>query len=177
MDGATATRFQEPRPYAPVQNNTVLVLGLGNTLLADDGVGIHIIRSLALDPLTPACVRPVDGGTLGFRLLDQISRAQAVLIIDAAQLGAQAGTLRLLDRNDLALHVGKSGRISAHEAGLADLLTLARLEGFAPRHLALIAIQPQTIDWGETLSPQVAAAAASACPLAVQTALGWVAAQ
>jgi hydrogenase maturation protease len=155
----------------------VLVLGLGNTLLADDGVGIHIIRSLARDPMTPPCIRPVDGGTLGFRLLEQISRAEAVLIIDAAQLDAPAGTVRLLDRQQLAVHVRSSGRLSAHEAGLADLLTLARLEGFAPRHLALLAIQPQTIDWGETLSPQVASAATLACQRAVQTVLGWVAAQ
>jgi hydrogenase maturation protease len=154
----------------------VLVLGLGNTLLADDGVGIHIIRSLAQDPMTPPCLLPVDGGTLGFRLLDQIARAQAVLIIDAAQLGAPAGTVRLLDRQQLALHVQRSGRLSAHEAGLADLLTLARLEGFAPRYLALLGIQPQTIDWGQTLSPQVARAAPLACQLAVQTALAWVAA-
>jgi hydrogenase maturation protease len=75
------------------------------------------------------------------------------------------------------LHVGQSGRISAHEAGLAGLLTLARLEGFTPRHLALLAIQPQTIDWGESLSPQVAVAASIACQLAVQTALGWAGAQ
>jgi hydrogenase maturation protease len=154
----------------------VLVLGLGNTLLADDGVGIHIIRSLAHDPMTPPSLLPVDGGTLGFRLLDQIARAEAVLIIDAAQLGAPAGTVRLLDRQQLALHVQRSGRLSAHEAGLADLLTLARLEGFAPRHLALLGIQPQTIDWGETLSPEVASAATIACQLAVQTALDWVAA-
>ncbi len=173
MDGAAAT---QPRPYAPAGNQPVLVLGLGNTLLADDGVGIHIIRSLAQDPMTPPCLLPVDGGTLGFRLLDQIARAQAVLIIDAAQLGAPAGTVRLLDRQQLALHVQRSGRLSAHEAGLADLLTLARLEGFAPRYLALLGIQPQTIDWGQTLSPQVARAAPLACQLAVQTALAWVAA-
>lgn len=174
MDGATATRFRETRPLTPVQSNTVLVLGLGNTLLGDDGVGIHVIRSLALDRRTPPWLRPLDGGTLGFRLLEQISRAEAVLIVDAAQLGAAAGTIHLFDRNELAFHVGRTGRISAHEAGLADLLTLARLEGFEPGHLALIGIQPQTVDWGEALSPLVAAATAAACELAVQTARTWM---
>jgi len=156
-----------------MQSKTVLVLGLGNTLLADDGVGIHIIRSLALDPMTPPCMRLIDGGTLGFRLLDQISQAVAILIIDAAQLGCAPGTVRLLDCNELARHVGQTGRISAHEAGLADLLTLARLEGFAPRYLALLGIQPQTVDWGVSLSPAVASAATAACQLAVRTALSW----
>jgi hydrogenase maturation protease len=175
MDGATSTRFPGPRPYTSLNNNTVLVLGLGNTLLADDGIGIHIVRSLGADPATPACLHPVDGGTLGFRLLEQIWQADAVLIIDAAQLGATAGTLRLFDREELSHHVARSGRISAHEAGLADLLTLARLEGFAPRHLALLGIQPQTMDWGEELSPLVADAASIACRLAVQTAMTWMA--
>ncbi len=176
MDGATSTGFEPARPITALQNKTVLLLGLGNTLLADDGVGIHVIRNLGCDPATPPCLRPVDGGTLGFRLLEQISQADAILIIDAAQFGAAAGTLRLLDRQELACHVARSGRISAHEAGLADLLTLARLEGFAPRHLALLGIQPQTIDWGEELSPPVADAAAMACRLAVQTAMSWMAA-
>lgn len=177
MDGATAIQFRGPGLDTPWPGNTVLVLGLGNTLLADDGVGIHIVRSLARDPATPLCLRPVDGGTLGFRLLEQLARAEAVLMIDAAQLGAAAGTVRLLDRNELAQYAGRTGRKSAHEAGLADLLTLARLEGFSPRHLALLGIQPQTLDWGESLSPAVAAAAAVACRLAVQTALGWMTVQ
>jgi hypothetical protein len=81
MDGATSTRSPGPRPYTSLNNNTVLVLGLGNTLLADDGIGIHIVRSLGADPATPACLHPVDGGTLGFRLLEQIWQADAVLII------------------------------------------------------------------------------------------------
>ena len=156
--------------------NRVLVLGLGNTLLTDDGVGVHVARQLGCDPATPNWIQPLDGGTLGFRLLGTLSRADAVLIIDAAQLGAPAGTIRLFDRDELVRHIGRSDRSSAHEAGLADLLTLARLEGFRPKYLALLGIQPQTIDWGETLSPPVAAAALAARQLAVSTGQAWVSA-
>ncbi len=152
----------------------VLVLGLGNTLLADDGVGVHVARQLASDPATPAWLHPLDGGTLGFRLLDALAQADAVLIVDAAQLGASAGTIRIFDREELIAHVSGAERSSAHEAGLADLLTLARLEGFAPRYLALLGIQPQTLDWGEALSPAVAAASVAAATLAVRTCSGWV---
>jgi len=118
-------------------NRDVLVLGLGNTLLADDGVGVHVVRQLAGDPDTPPCLRTLDGGTLGFRLMDALTRSESVILVDAAQLRAPAGTLRLLDGHALADHVSRGGRMSAHEAGLVDLLTLARLMGWIPTHLAL----------------------------------------
>jgi hydrogenase maturation protease len=82
----------------------------------------------------------------------------------------------MLDRRELAQLVRRSGRISAHEAGLADLLSMVALEGFAPKNLALLAIQPQTIDWGETLSPAVAQAALQACQLALETGRAWISA-
>ncbi len=72
----------------------VLLLGLGNTLLADDGVGVHVVRQLAEDPERPAWLQPLDGGTLGFRLLDYLRQADAVLIVDAAELGACRSTRR-----------------------------------------------------------------------------------
>jgi hydrogenase maturation protease len=158
---------------SPVEYS-LLVLGLGNTLLGDDGVGVHVARQLGCDPGTPQWLQPLDGGTLGFRLLDSLRQADAVLIVDAAQLGACAGTMRLIDHDELIQHVSVSGRSSTHEAGLADLLTLARLEGFAPKHLALLGIQPQTIDWCETLSPAVASAVSAASQLAVSTGIKWL---
>jgi hydrogenase maturation protease len=161
MDGGSAT-------YAGVT-----VLGLGNTLLADDGAGIHVIRQLAQDPTTPAWLKPLDGGTLGFRLTSLIAGADQLLIIDAADLGEPAGTIRLLSESEIAAHLRQTKRRSAHEAGLADLLTLAKLEGFAPRHLALLAIQPRTIDWGEAPSEPVAAALPAARALALRTAHNW----
>jgi len=157
-------------------NHDIVVLGLGNTLLADDGVGVHVVRQLAADPAGPSWIRPLDGGTLGFRLLGHLRQADAVLIVDAAELGATPGTIRIFDRDELAQHVGRSGRISAHEAGLTDLLSLARLEGFAPKKLALLGIQPQTIEWGEALSPALADAASLASQLVVSIGLSWLAA-
>jgi hydrogenase maturation protease len=96
-----------------------------------------------------------------------------VLVVDAAELGEPGGTVRLLDRHALADHVGRGGRMSAHEAGLVDLLTLARLDGWTPARLALLGIQPQLIDWGEQLSEPVARSLPAACRAAVQTVLAW----
>jgi hydrogenase maturation protease len=151
----------------------VLVLGLGNTLLADDGVGVHVVRYLANAPETPPYLRPIDGGTLGFRLTGAVTRFAAVIFVDAAQFNEPAGTLRLRDRNELAEHITSGARSSAHEAGLIDLLTLASLEGWTPAHIALLGIQPQRIDWGEDLSDPVSRALPHACDIVIQTARDW----
>ncbi len=154
----------------------VLVLGLGNILLADDGAGVHVVRRLASDPKSPSGLRLLDGGTLGFRLLASLKEADAMLIVDAAQLDERAGTIRLLGQRAIDEHVSLGGRVSAHEAGLVDLLTLARLDGWAPSRLALLGIQPQRIDWGEELSAPVAQALPAACSAVIDTVLAWQAA-
>jgi hydrogenase maturation protease len=151
----------------------ILVLGLGNTLLADDGVGVYVVRHLASDPDTPACVRTLDGGTPGFRLMGALTRSDSVILVDAAQLRAPAGTLRLLDGHTLAGHISRGGRMSAHDAGLEDLLTMARLMGWIPTHLALLGIQPERVGWSEQLSESVARAFPAACRMVVQTVLDW----
>lgn len=151
-------------------HSNVLVLGLGNTLLADDGAGVHVIRRLASDPATPPWLHAVDGGTMGFRLTSLLSGASDVLVVDAAELLAPPGTIRLLDAKAMA---AQGRRTSAHEAGLADLLSLARLENFTPRHLAVLAIQPEVITWRESLSDSVAKAITPACAMVNATASAW----
>lgn len=151
----------------------VLVLGLGNTLLGDDGVGVQVVRRLANDPHMPAGISPLDGGTIGFRLADKLMRSDAALFVDAAEFSAPAGTVRLLEKDDLDAFIRRTERRSAHEAGLTDLLTLLRLEGWAPAHLAVLGIQPQHVDWQEQLSDAVARAVPTACRFAVATALRW----
>jgi len=151
----------------------VLVLGLGNILLADDGVGVHVVRRLTADAATPPWVRAVDGGTAGFRLTSILADAGDVLIIDAADFSAAPGAIRLLDADVLAEHVARARKTSAHEAGLADILGLMRMEDFSFRHLAVLAIQPRMIDWGETLSDEVAKAVGVACALVKQTVIEW----
>ncbi len=146
----------------------VLVVGLGNTLLGDDGVGVHVARRLAR-----AGLDALDGGTLGFRLMDPMTRSDAVLFIDAAELREPPGTIRLLERAALGAHVRRGGRMSAHEAGLADLLTLAQLDGWNPACVALLAVQPLRIDWDAQLSAPVAGALPQACRMAIATILRW----
>jgi hydrogenase maturation protease len=166
MDGAMAIPLR-------TTSCEVLVLGLGNTLLGDDGVGVHVARRLASQPDAPAGLRPVDGGTLGFRLMDLFARSNAMLLVDAAHLNAPPGTVRLLDHEALERHIRRNGRLSAHEAGLAAMLTLVELEGCVPARLALLGIQPKTIDWSDTLSHPVAQALDVACRVAIETVCEW----
>lgn len=151
----------------------VLVLGLGNPKLADDGIGVHVVRHLARDPEIPAGLKPMDAGAFGFRLLSKLTKAQAVLMVDAAELGAPAGSTRLLEREALALHISRGGRIGAHESGLVGLLTLARSEGYQPKRLALLAVQPQIMEWGEDMSQAVSESLPLVCAQVVRTVLAW----
>jgi hydrogenase maturation protease len=155
------------------QPGDVLVVGLGNILLADDGVGVHVVRRLATDPRAPAFLHPLDGGTLGFRLMEAVVRSEAALFIDAVQLGEPPGSIRLLERELLDAYTRRGGRVSAHEAGLVDLLTLARIDGWAPGHVAVLGVQPQRIDWDEQLSEPVTRALPDACRMAIDTAHRW----
>jgi len=164
--------FSDATATASGKHQEVLVLGLGNILLGDDGVGVHVVRRLAAAALPPG-LQPLDGGTMGFRLMDVFAKSDAILLVDALQLGGRAGTIRLLETDALNRHVRRGGRVSAHEAGLIDLLTLARLEGCTPARVALLGIETQRIDWDEALSPPVTEALPAACRLAIETVLEW----
>jgi hydrogenase maturation protease len=175
-DRADASSIETPLDRARPCVREVTVLGLGNILLSDDGVGVHVARSLAMNPGSPSRLRALDGGTLGFRLMEALIQLDSVLIVDAAMLGERPGAMRLLDERELHENISRSGRMSAHEAGLADMLTLARIEGWAPRNLALLGVQPQRLEWGLQLSEQVAQSVPAVCRAAVETVLTWQAA-
>jgi len=155
------------------RNENVLVLGLGNTLLGDDGVGVHVARRLLGAADRPAWLRVVDGGTMGFRLTGVLGDGGDVLMVDAAEIFCAPGRMRLIEGEALDSHVAGAKRTSAHEAGLADLLGLMRLEGILPRHLAVLAIQPENVDWGEAMSGAVEKAVGPACEIVLSTAARW----
>ena len=140
-----------------------LVLGIGNTLLCDEGIGIHVIDSLRQQHPAAQDVRYLDGGTLSFTLAGDIEEVDNLIVVDAAQLGEQPGAVRCMANEEMDRFLG-SARRSVHEVGLLDLLDIARLTETLPARRALIGIQPHTIDWGE----QPTAAVAGAIPVAVK---------
>jgi hydrogenase maturation protease len=133
------------------------VLGFGNTLLGDDGAGVHLVTRLSSE-LGPDTAHFIDGGTMSFSLLPYVEMADSMLIVDAANIDQPPGTVLLLEGSAMDTFLKTTRRRSVHEVGLIDLLDMARLHGCLPRQRALLCVQPQCIDWGQTLSPRVAAA-------------------
>jgi hydrogenase maturation protease len=139
-----------------VQRGT-LVLGVGNTILTDEGVGPWVVERLrALNPDAPE-ITWLDGGTLSFTIATDVENAAYLIIVDATELHSPPGTVRVFVDDDMDRMLGGHGR-SIHEVGLMDLLNIARLTERFPQRRALVGIQPAIIDWGTEPSPAVAAA-------------------
>lgn len=152
-----------------------LVLGIGNTLLTDEGVGVHVLGHLGADPL-PEGVELLDGGTLSFTLAGPIEEADALVVVDAANLKSSPGTLQVFEGEAMDAFLMGNRKSSVHEVGLTDLRAIAMLAGHWPERRALVAIQPQAVDWGEAPTPAVAAAipaAAEAIRDLIQEWGGW----
>lgn len=140
-----------------------LVLGIGNTLLSDEGAGVHAIHYLRQHHAAPPDTEYVDGGTLSFTLAGLIEQAQNLIVIDAAQLDAQPGTVQTFVGSDMDDFLSHNRKGSVHEVSLMDLLSIATLAEELPPQRALIGIQPAVIDWGEAPTAQVQAAIPRAC--------------
>jgi hydrogenase maturation protease len=132
----------------------VLVLGVGNVLLGDEGVGVHAVRRLEQESW-PAHVTLLDGGTGGFHLLSLFQEYERIVLVDATMDGAPPGTVRVT-RPRFASDYPKT--LSAHDIGLKDLVESAALLGHAPE-IVLIVISVKTLPEGlhAELSPEVAA--------------------
>ena len=144
-----------PRGSAADAIASTLVLGVGNTLLGDDGAGVAVaerIRERALDS-----VRCLDGGTLNFTLLQYLEPDLHFIAVDAAMLDEPPGTVKVFEDADMDAFLGSGRSASVHEVSLAELLDMARLTGNLPRRRTLIAIQPANVDWNPELSTEVAA--------------------
>jgi hydrogenase maturation protease len=134
---------------------TVLVLGVGNLLLSDDGIGVHTIRRLLERPELPEGVRIVDGGTAGLDLLHHLEGISHLLIIDAIENSQPPGTLMRLEGEDVPAHLAL--KMSPHQIGLPDMLFAAKLRDIYPDQVVIWGVQPATTEVGLELSPSVAA--------------------
>jgi len=164
--------FSNP-PASVIQMKT-LVLGIGNTLLTDEGVGVHVIQALADSlPADFHDVELLDGGTLSFTLAGPIAEADALVVVDAAELKAAAGTLRVFEGEAMDEFLMSNRKSSVHEVGLTDLRAIALLSGQWPERRALVAIQPGVVDWGEQPTAPVAATIPEACRRIIDLIGAW----
>ena len=150
-----------------------LVLGIGNTLLSDEGVGIHAVHFLQRQLDDSAPVTLLDGGTLSFSLASEFEQDRQLIVIDATELQREPGSVNLFlneAMDDFLFHQRKR---SVHEVGLMDLMAIARLTDTLPERRALIGIQPQTVGWGEQPSQAVQAAIPEACEQTMNLIRQW----
>jgi hydrogenase maturation protease len=138
------------------ERTPLLVLGLGNVLLQDDGVGAAAVAWLLERYAPPDAVRVLDGGTLGLALLPYLETADAVILVDAIKADALPGSLVRMEGEDVGPAVAT--RLSPHQVGVADLLDGARWLGRYPDSLVLLGLVPQSMDLAVGLSPRVHAA-------------------
>ncbi len=155
--------------------NPTLLVGIGNTLLTDDGVGVHVIR--ALDALRQAgeighAITLCDGGTIGLALLSEFDERDALIVIDALEMGAEPGTVRVFSGSDMDAQLCGQKR-TAHEVALADLMAAAQLTGCAPSQRALIGVQPGSTQWGLSPTEPVRAAIPQACRIVLSLLEDW----
>ena len=131
----------------PVKNNKILVMGIGNTLLQDDGVGVHVTELFKSSQQADDNLAILDGGTIGLSLLPEVEDAGKVVIVDASEMGESPGTIRIFRNGEIDQQLSGKRR-SVHEVALYDLFSAAAIRDRSPDERVLIAIQPSCTEWG-----------------------------
>lgn len=128
----------------------ILILGIGNILLKDEGIGVHVVNKLKEMQLPPD-VEIMDGGTLGIDLLFYIEGRKKVIVIDTVKAGEPPGTMYRFTDKDLVM---KKGTLrSAHGIDFTDVIRAAEFLGTKPEEIVFIGVEPEIIDEGLELSP------------------------
>jgi hydrogenase maturation protease len=145
----------EPRSDRQPARPPVLILGVGNILLRDEGVGVRVVQEMeGLDP--PPDVELFDGATAGFDLLDALADRRKVVVIDAIDADGEPGDMVRLAGEELGpLH---ESTVSLHDVGVVETLALARQLGCAPEEVVVIGVVPANVGYGLSLSDKIAAA-------------------
>ena len=138
-----------------IAERSVLVLGIGNILWADEGFGVRVVEAMHERYRFGSNVKLVDGGTLGLGLLPWIEDADVLLIFDAIDYGLPAGSLRLIDDADVPRYL-TAKKMSLHQTNFQDVLALAALSGRQPTRMRLVGVQPLDLEsYGGSLSGPV----------------------
>jgi hydrogenase maturation protease len=129
----------------------ITILGIGNTILSDEGFGVKVVEYLRENYKFPENVQLIDGGTLGVELQHFIVGTQKLLIIDSIDGGVEAGTTFHLRDGEILNHFTQ--KISAHEIGIQDILTMLEITDKKIPCVELLGAQPYSLDAGINLTP------------------------
>jgi hydrogenase maturation protease len=135
-----------------VKQKDILVLGIGNTMLKDEGIGVRVAEKMMEMSLPPE-VEVMDGGIKGLDLLYYIEGRKKVIVVDAVMAGAPPGTLFRFTDNDLAAKKGIMR--SAHGIDFSDVIAVARFSGTKPAEVIFLGIEPYDLSVSMELSPKI----------------------
>lgn len=147
----------------------VLIVGVGNEALMDDGIGIHAARALVQLDLPQ--VRILEGGTDGLALLGRFEGVRRLVLIDAMAMGRPAGTIVTV-RPEQLRSLAPADRMSLHGTGLLDVLELAEALALRPPEVNIVGVQPAQVTWGFELSPLLQQALPDVVEAALHASLG-----
>ncbi|MRR33797.1 hydrogenase maturation protease [bacterium] len=150
---------------------TTLVLGIGNLIMTDDGVGVRVVQILSEGYVFPSEVTILDGGTLGLDLLTHLEGVERLLIIDAMETGGPPGTIVRMTGEEIPMVF--ETKLSPHQMGLKDLLAVSLLRGITPPEMVLLGIQPGNIELGVDLTPPVEAQLDTLVDMALRELENW----
>lgn len=154
-------------------SESLLVLGIGNVLWADEGFGVRAVQALHSRWCFPRRVSLVEGGTQGFNLLHHVQEARRMIVFDAIDYGLPPGTLKVLVNDQVPRFMG-SKKLSLHQTGFQEVLAVAELTGRLPPELVLIGVQPEDLeDFGGSLRPVVRAQIEPALEIALAYLQRW----
>ncbi len=152
---------------------SVLVLGIGNILWADEGFGVRCVEEMAAAHALPPQVKLLDGGTQGLYLLPFLEEAEALIVFDAVDYGLPPGTMKIVEGDEVPAFLGAK-KMSLHQTGFQEVIATAQLLDRCPRHLLLIGCQPVELeDYGGGLRPAVAARIPDAIAIALDRLAHW----
>lgn len=174
----TVTRKLRPAPDVPVPSPelvtlddvTINVIGIGNEIMADDAVGLAILRELEADPIQG--VNFIYGGTSGMEILPMVQDADYLLVLDGLKQG-QPGDVAVLVGDQIPRLLQQ--QLSPHQVGLLDLLSAARLTGQEPDNVAVVGITARDVEFRTSLSEEISAAIPEAVQRARQLLKEWTA--
>lgn len=135
------------------ESPSVVLLGVGNVLMADEGLGVHVVNELEKRFVFPENVRCVDGGTSTNELLGDLENLDQLIVIDAVRAGKPPGTMVRLEGS--AVPSAFQTKLSPHQTGIADLLATLTFMGRGPKRIVFYGVEPERITLDLELSPSV----------------------
>lgn len=132
-----------------------VVLGVGNTILADEGVGVRVVEALERDYVLPEGVVAIDAGTSGMEMLEDLSDLDFLLVVDAIAAGKTPGDLVKLSGDEVPVFFRRN--LSPHGIGLSDVLASLEFLGAEPKETVILGVQPVSLELSTELTPTIAA--------------------